>query len=172
MSSCHIKQGKIRTMDNHDKATRSYNMSRIRSVNTKPEEMVRKYLFSKGFRYRKNDKRLLGKSYMDFVAETAQVSPDMPAAAILAALSVCLRARQRYVSVPIGRKNSTYMYLLPHLSCCLTLLGIIVTTVNTIISVRGISMKTFHLVGAGLPGVSQKSVGLSKALWYQRLVKE
>ena len=48
-------------MDNHDKETRSYNMSRIRSTNTKPEELVRKYLFSKGFRYRKNDKRYPGK---------------------------------------------------------------------------------------------------------------
>ncbi|WP_295089030.1 very short patch repair endonuclease [Ruminococcus sp.] len=28
--------------------------------NTKPEEIVRKYLFSQGFRYRKNDKRLPG----------------------------------------------------------------------------------------------------------------
>lgn len=36
-------------------------MSRIPSTNTKPEELVRKYLFSKGFRYRKNDKRLPGK---------------------------------------------------------------------------------------------------------------
>ena len=35
-------------------------MSRIRSTNTKPEEIVRKYLFSHGFRYRKNDKRLPG----------------------------------------------------------------------------------------------------------------
>ena len=40
---------------------RSYNMSRIRSKNTKPEELVRKFLFSQGFRYRKNDARLLGK---------------------------------------------------------------------------------------------------------------
>ena len=40
---------------------RSYNMSCIRSKNTKPEEIVRKYLFSKGFRYRKNDARLPGK---------------------------------------------------------------------------------------------------------------
>lgn len=48
-------------MDNHDKETRSYNMSRIRSTNTKPEEIVRKYLFSKGFRYRKNDRRYPGK---------------------------------------------------------------------------------------------------------------
>ena len=35
-------------------------MSRIKGSNTKPEELVRKYLFSKGFRYRKNDKRLPG----------------------------------------------------------------------------------------------------------------
>lgn len=47
--------------DVHSKETRSYNMSRIRSRNTKPEETVRKYLFSKGFRYRKNDARLPGK---------------------------------------------------------------------------------------------------------------
>lgn len=30
------------------------------SKNTAPEEKVRKYLFSKGFRYRKNDKKLPG----------------------------------------------------------------------------------------------------------------
>ena len=47
-------------MDVHDKETRSYNMSCIKGKNTKPEEMVRKFLFSKGFRYRKNDKRLPG----------------------------------------------------------------------------------------------------------------
>ena len=47
-------------MDIHDKKTRSYNMSRIKGKNTKPEELVRKYLFSQGFRYRKNDKRLPG----------------------------------------------------------------------------------------------------------------
>ena len=47
-------------MDVHDKKTRSYNMSRIKGKNTKPEEIVRKYLFLQGFRYRKNDKRLPG----------------------------------------------------------------------------------------------------------------
>ena len=47
-------------MDVHSKETRSYNMSQIRSKNTKPEEIVRKYLFSLGFRYRKNDKRYPG----------------------------------------------------------------------------------------------------------------
>ena len=35
-------------------------MSQIKGKNTKPEEKVRKYLFSQGFRFRKNDKRLPG----------------------------------------------------------------------------------------------------------------
>lgn len=47
--------------DTHTKEIRSKNMSHIRSTNSKPEEIVRKYLFSQGFRYRKNDKRLPGK---------------------------------------------------------------------------------------------------------------
>ena len=47
-------------MDIHDKTTRSYNMSQIKGKNTTPEETVRKYLFSHGFRYRKNDRRLPG----------------------------------------------------------------------------------------------------------------
>ena len=33
--------------DNHSKEVRSMNMSHIRSKNSKPEELVRKYLFSK-----------------------------------------------------------------------------------------------------------------------------
>lgn len=47
-------------MDVHSKKIRSYNMSCIKSKNTKPEELVRKYLFSKGLRYRKNVKVLPG----------------------------------------------------------------------------------------------------------------
>ena len=47
--------------DVHTPEQRSYNMSQIRNKNTKPEELVRKYLFSQGFRYRKNDSRLPGK---------------------------------------------------------------------------------------------------------------
>ena len=47
--------------DVHSPDVRSFNMSRIRGKDTKPEETVRKYLFSRGFRYRKNDKRLPGK---------------------------------------------------------------------------------------------------------------
>lgn len=47
--------------DVHTPEQRSYNMSQIRGKKTKPEEIVRKYLFSLGFRYRKNDSRLPGK---------------------------------------------------------------------------------------------------------------
>lgn len=46
--------------DNHSKEVRSMNMSHIRSTNSKPEEIVRKYLFSQGFRYRKNVRSLPG----------------------------------------------------------------------------------------------------------------
>ena len=44
--------------DNHSKEVRSMNMSHIRSTDSKPEEIVRKYLFSQGFRYRKNVRKL------------------------------------------------------------------------------------------------------------------
>ena len=40
---------------------RSQNMAAIRSSDTKPEEIVRKYLFAHGLRYRKNVKNLPGK---------------------------------------------------------------------------------------------------------------
>jgi DNA mismatch endonuclease (patch repair protein) len=47
--------------DVHDRKTRSYNMSRILAENTKPEIIVRKFLFSQGFRYKLHDKTLPGK---------------------------------------------------------------------------------------------------------------
>lgn len=46
--------------DLYPKEKRSYLMSRIRSQNTRPEMIVRKFLFSKGFRYRVNVKKLPG----------------------------------------------------------------------------------------------------------------
>ncbi|MCR4594418.1 MAG: very short patch repair endonuclease [Clostridiales bacterium] len=48
-------------MDVYNKEKRSYVMSKVKSKNTKPEEMVRKYLFSRGLRYHKNAKDLPGK---------------------------------------------------------------------------------------------------------------
>ncbi len=47
--------------DVHDKATRSYNMSRIRGKDTKPEMIVRRFLHANGFRYRLHVKDLPGK---------------------------------------------------------------------------------------------------------------
>ncbi len=47
--------------DVHDTKTRSYNMSRIRSSNTKPEMLVRKFLHANGYRYKLHDKKLPGK---------------------------------------------------------------------------------------------------------------
>ncbi|UGU17950.1 DNA mismatch endonuclease Vsr [Sinomicrobium kalidii] len=52
--------------DVHDKKTRSYNMSRIKGKDTKPEILVRKYLFSLGFRYRLHDKNFPGKPDLVF----------------------------------------------------------------------------------------------------------
>ncbi len=40
---------------------RSWNMSRVHNADTSIEVKVRKFLFSKGFRFRKNDKRYPGK---------------------------------------------------------------------------------------------------------------
>lgn len=48
-------------VDVHEPEVRSYNMSQIKGKNTKPEMLVRKFLFSKGFRYRLHVKNLPGK---------------------------------------------------------------------------------------------------------------
>lgn len=47
--------------DVHDVATRSYNMSRIKGSDTKPEMLVRQFLFAHGYRYRLHVKNLPGK---------------------------------------------------------------------------------------------------------------
>lgn len=52
--------------DVHNKKIRSFNMSKIKSKNTKPEMIVRKFLFSKGFRYKIHDKTLSGKPDLVF----------------------------------------------------------------------------------------------------------
>ena len=48
-------------MDSITREHRSWNMAQIKGKDTKIEVMVRQYLFSKGFRFRKNDKRFPGK---------------------------------------------------------------------------------------------------------------
>ena len=47
--------------DVHKPEIRSYNMSRIKGKNTKPEIIVRKFLHSNGFRYRLHVAELPGK---------------------------------------------------------------------------------------------------------------
>ena len=47
--------------DAHKSNIRSYNMSRIRSKDSKPEIIVRKFLHAQGFRFRLHDKKLPGK---------------------------------------------------------------------------------------------------------------
>jgi DNA mismatch endonuclease, patch repair protein len=47
--------------DVHTKKQRSYNMSRIKGKNTKPEMLVRKFLHANGYRYKLHDKNLPGK---------------------------------------------------------------------------------------------------------------
>lgn len=47
--------------DVHTKEIRSFNMSRIRCKNTRPELAVRKFLHAAGFRYKLHDKKLPGK---------------------------------------------------------------------------------------------------------------
>jgi len=47
--------------DVHSKAVRSYNMSRIKGKDTKPEILVRRFLHANGFRFRLHVKKLPGK---------------------------------------------------------------------------------------------------------------
>jgi len=47
--------------DVHTKEIRSYNMSRIKGKDTKPEILVRRFLHANGFRYKLLDKSLPGK---------------------------------------------------------------------------------------------------------------
>lgn len=59
-------------MDTISKEKRSWNMSRIRNKDTRPELMVRKYLFSKGYRYYVNSS-LEGRPDIVFPAKKAVV---------------------------------------------------------------------------------------------------
>ena len=52
--------------DVHSKQIRSKNMAAIKSKNTKPELIIRKALFAKGFRYKLHDKKLPGKPDLVF----------------------------------------------------------------------------------------------------------
>jgi len=53
-------------MDVHDQQTRSYNMSRIRGRDTKPELRTRQFCHAAGLRYRLHRKDLPGKPDLVF----------------------------------------------------------------------------------------------------------
>lgn len=48
-------------MDKHSKEVRSYNMRQVKSKDTKPEILVRRFLFANGLRFKLYDKKLPGK---------------------------------------------------------------------------------------------------------------
>ena len=56
-------------MDVHSKAVRSFNMSRIRSTNTKPEMLVRSLIHRLGYRFRLHRSDLPGKPDLVFVSK-------------------------------------------------------------------------------------------------------
>ena len=62
--------------DVHTPEVRRYNMSRIRGKDTKPELLVRKFLFANGFRYRLHDKRLAGRPRITIIFWYAQRALD------------------------------------------------------------------------------------------------
>lgn len=61
MASIRLSKNDKFMTDVHSRAVRSYNMSKIRSKNTKPEIVVRGFLFRNGFRYRLHVSYLPGK---------------------------------------------------------------------------------------------------------------
>ena len=57
-------------------SSRSYNMSMIKSKNTKPEILLRKELWRRGLRYRKNCKQIYGKPDLVFLRKQIAVFID------------------------------------------------------------------------------------------------
>lgn len=63
-------------MDTHSKKQRSYNMSRIKSRNTKPEIIFRKYVWSKGIRGYRVKNKTIGKPDLYFSKKKIAVFID------------------------------------------------------------------------------------------------
>jgi len=63
-------------VDTMTKKQRSYCMSRIKSKNTKPELLLRKKLFKKGFRYRVNYNKLPGSPDIVFTKKRIAIFVD------------------------------------------------------------------------------------------------
>jgi DNA mismatch endonuclease vsr len=63
-------------MDNHTPEQRKKNMQAIRSKDSKIEVVLRKALWEKGYRYRKNYKKLIGKPDIVFIGKKVAVFCD------------------------------------------------------------------------------------------------
>ncbi|MBI5411983.1 very short patch repair endonuclease [Candidatus Peregrinibacteria bacterium] len=63
-------------MDVHTKKQRSYNMSRIRNRDTKPEIMFRKFIWAKGIRGYRTNAKLKGRPDLYFLAKKVAVFID------------------------------------------------------------------------------------------------
>lgn len=62
--------------DVHSRSVRSKNMRAIRSVNTSTEDLLAKLLWKGGYRYRRNDKSVLGKPDICFKRHRVAVFCD------------------------------------------------------------------------------------------------
>jgi len=60
-------------MDVHSPEQRSFNMSRIKGKDTRPEIMVRRWLWAKGYRYRLHPKHVHGKPDLVFFSSKKAV---------------------------------------------------------------------------------------------------
>ena len=60
-------------MDVHSPAQRSFNMSRVRGRDTRPEMLVRRGLHGRGLRYRLHDRKLPGRPDLVFPARRAVI---------------------------------------------------------------------------------------------------
>ena len=63
-------------MDNHTTEQRSKNMKAIKNKNTKIELLLRKEMWARGFRYRKNVRKVTGKPDLAFSGKKVEVFCD------------------------------------------------------------------------------------------------
>ena len=63
-------------MDNHTPEQRSRNMRAVKNKGSKIEEMLRKELWQRGLRYRKNAKGIFGKPDIAFIGKKIAVFCD------------------------------------------------------------------------------------------------
>ena len=63
-------------MDNHTPEQRYNNMKAVRCKDSKIEQLLRKELWSRGFRYRKNVKTIMGKPDIAFIGKKVAVFCD------------------------------------------------------------------------------------------------